>query len=331
MPLENFNYKTNFALDDEGTSLETSSEGPETKPVDTMTSEEILDRFPTCPVEIRNMIYAAMVNHPRLLHFTISNDLYEAHTIMQHPDRFPGLTTMLRSNAVLKHAELPSSMFLNKEANAEITRHINLVPEAKNNNPLPYPWSYINPGYDVLYSACGSDVPIAKQAPGIQFLALGEHDDGFWNTEFNGNNHDFFADKWFTRRCKRLLSKIRGLPNLKELLVVRNTTRILGDFAKNPCKLDIDLEDPVFRIKRHPCGFFGLLNDEIEKRYPKLKPRNSDYFDSYLSSQRLIDAYIARLTTVNEEMHPGTKLPKLTGVYSQWVDERGIWKSIHEM
>lgn len=137
----------------------TSGDGTPDNDVQDITTAQIsssLTSFPTSPAEIRCMIYAGMVNNPRVLRFYRRN-------------RNQGIA---RSGLLpRRHAVAPTSLFLNKEAHHEIMKHITLVSRARENNAHRVPFSYINPKYDMVYCSTFFDCPKIHQVPGIETLA----------------------------------------------------------------------------------------------------------------------------------------------------------------
>lgn len=281
-------------------------------------SEKILTRFPSSPPEVRCMIYACMVDEPRLLHLN---------RLRSHP-----VTT--RSSLVLRapNSQHLVSLFLNKEAHEETKRQIKVVPQATNNNIVDFPFSYICPKLDILYCSYLylRDID-AQKVPGIQKLAI--------NIEcaWTSPKSRFRSGKTRDLNEKReLVRNIHKFPDVKEILLVRElydlctSSEFAGPeyvFANEGMQ---DVEKRVPAIKKHSCGFFGVINDEIENIFPEVLPpidQDDQTMPYHQPSDKIIRSVTEALTTLNDQMFPGTTLPPMTGVYDYWLED-GVWKNL---
>lgn len=290
------------------------------------------------------MIYAAMVNEPRLLLYSkcsmiLSRNLYGCD--------LPELGMPERSMAV-ENSSLPPAALLNKESYEEVMRHIIRVPGAKKNNVLEFPWAYINPRFDVLclrYGEVGISWPTAEQAPGIRTIAL--EIDSPW-----GGDEGFHVHQYPTLQGEMVIvDQIRKFPDLQEIIFVRSLKemksspangggyykfskpkhgfsyyRVVKPEDKYPCyKIPPD-------IHRHACGFVGAINNEIEDALASLPPPwyARDRFPA--PYQRPTEAVVSELekamTKINDRLYPGTKLPRMSAAYGKWLDEDGNWQKV---
>lgn len=271
------------------------------------TSQHIPKQFTDMPVEIRDMIYAKMVNHARLLRNDWSR--HESGVIVRTEN-------ILEKTWDIKHDRLPCSLFLNQEARKETLRHIILVPGAIE-NLAKFPWAYVNPGFDVLYFRHWDEGLVP--APGIQTLAI-----LITSTWTKGN---FIGDHQYERQ---LVDRFHQFPGQKEVLFVRGIGTLSNykeSNFENPTNHD---RPPIPSIERHPCGFFGVVNNRTEHLLAALSPPRHAEGDiqPYQTTDEVVEKLASLLMDLNDEKYPGGNFPRISAVYDHWLDANGLWQEI---
>lgn len=263
--------------------------------------------FSDLPKEIRDMIYAEIAGRysPRLLPFEPFWPIHWAPAARR----------------------LPVTMFLNREA-AEETRRIVTIVRRLGTFPwqssiyFDRPFSYINPDFDTVYGHDYHCIPKAIEVPGLQRLAIPI-------SQLHLRRNWVLVE---SRKIvwKRLFQELKNLPCLKELLLVRSTLRnwatpgLIGGRRSLVFETDITtgIKNEVPRIEVHPCGYFGLVNRQIEHIEAKMK---TDWGSEFVL--REAEGCFRESWALDHVAHP---MPKISVVYSYWVGSDGSWNYVNE-
>lgn len=278
---------TDFSLENQGSELAVNS------PI--ATASQGLLRFSDFPKEIRNMICRAMVDFPRLLPYALNSRFSQ-------PRHLPDEAKPYYFHPAAYH-DLPNWFLLSKEIYIEMQHHVTTVPRKLLGYNWAHPWAYINPRYDVIYSESVYDIPSFRDAPGIQTVAFFV---GFWNrvVPFEAFLVDFSA--------------LFRLSSLQEVLLVRDISGEIQDEWQKQSQLF-----PKSLVQKHSCGFFGTINEDLEKMISGIP--------GYRASQDICDLYVDSAIQAIEQFCPGQFLPKVSAVYNKWTDTQGIWQDTAEV
>lgn len=246
--------------------------------------------------------------------------------------------------------------FVSREIRAELLRHVKLsLPTAT--GYCTYPWTYINSFYDTVFCRTHwgygwEEIPTESEAPGL------------WRLAIHLNNRLNYRSPWLDREenipetfrldrrvVESLAIQLRGLPELRELLLVRSLPTFIGHFLDS-----IDCKTQAHNAKKpelvvNESGFFWNTHEFVElmlKRAIKYGRRvetrepvqdEVDYLVSSLveeedakaflpedvdedllyaherTSAEVLDHFVGLMKEVYEEKYPGAVVPKVTMVY----------------
>lgn len=274
------------------------------------------------------MIVEAAVSVPRLLIFR-----YREYQFFN-----------VRSKAHLD-AQFPAVALQNKESWGEAMKYIRKTP-ATETNISQYRWAYISPSYDIVLCKTTS-MPKVEEMPGLRTLAILLQD--FWTNYYQWNRDVRtidapvrYYDNYF-KDCKVLVERLQGLPELTELIIVRDDNvlpikrnffadqKFVGESSYyHSSKYHDSVVLPRIHYHEHVAaeelvphhfGSFDAPNDEVERILEDcIEVQGASHHWVERTSEDILETYVQLMEKVVKKECPGLKLPKVTIVYNRWKE-----------